>query len=191
MRNSNFSPGIAAALFLVLLLLSSVGLHAQFTSSLEGTVTDPTGAVLPGATVTVRNLATGEVRSLETSASGYYRVTSLPSSEFNVIVAAPGFQTTIQASIRIQVAETKTLNVELVLGSETVQITVTGEAPALEKSEARISGLFEARKVADLPLVGRNYISLVAQGGMHFTPGYPISCGWLIRRPRTCCTISE
>jgi hypothetical protein len=165
MRSVNFNPGITP-LFLVLMLLSSLGLQAQFTSSLEGTVTDPSGGLLPGATVTVTNLSTGEVRSLQTSARGYYRVTLLPSAEFDVLVAAPGFQATIQNNIRIQVAETRTLNVQLVLGSETVQITVTGQAPPLEKSEARISGLFEERKVADLPLIGRNYVSLVV-----LTPG--------------------
>ena len=149
-----------------LLVLCSLGLHAQFTSSIDGTVSDPTGAVIPGASITLTNRGTGEVRIVETSTSGYYRITSLPSAEFDLVIGAPGFQTTLQESVRIQVAETKTVNVVLILGSETARITVTAEAPPLEKSEARISGLFEQQQVEELPLVGRNFISLVT-----LTPG--------------------
>ena len=95
------------------LTLGSSALWAQFTSTLEGTVTDPSGAVVPKATVKVKNVGTGAERTVETSDSGYYRISSLPASAFTVAVTAAGFKTTVQQDINTEVRQIKTLNVTL------------------------------------------------------------------------------
>jgi hypothetical protein len=139
---------------------------AQFTSAIEGTVTDPTGAVLAGTTVSLKNEETGVMQTVRTQDSGYYRFPTLPSAVFSVTATANGFKTTIQEHIRVEVAEVKTVNVKLALGGSESLVTVTGELPQVETSEARVSGEIDETKVHDLPLSGRNFYTLVV-----LTPG--------------------
>ena len=156
-------------LFSVLLLVVVVGSSsawAQFTSGIEGTVTDPTGAVVSGATVTIKNEETGAAQTFQTQESGSFRFTTLPSSAFSISVAAPGFKTTVQEHVRLQVAEVKTLNVRMVIGGTDSTVTVTDEAPAVETAQARVSGQVSEKEVHDLPLSGRNFYTLVV-----LTPG--------------------
>src|SRR5690348_11221651 len=115
---------LVACVFLVLMVLDSATAWAQFTSGIEGTVTDPTGAVVTGATVTIKNEETGAVQTFQTQESGSFRFTTLPSSAFSISVAAPGFKTTVQEHVRLQVAEVKTLNVRMVVGGTDSTVTV-------------------------------------------------------------------
>jgi Carboxypeptidase regulatory-like domain len=154
-----------SVLFLVVVAGSSSA-WAQFTSGIEGTVTDPTGAVVSGATVTIKNEETGAVQTFQTQESGSFRFTTLPSSAFSINVAAPGFKTTVQEHVRLQVAEVKTLNVRMVVGGTDSTVTVTDEAPAVETAQARVSGQVSEKEVHDLPLSGRNFYTLVV-----LTPG--------------------
>ena len=92
-------------LFIVLLLVvvvSASSAWAQFTSGIEGTVTDPTGAVVSGATVTIKNDETGASQTVQTQESGFFRFTTLPSSSFTVSAAAQGFKTTVQEHVQLQ-----------------------------------------------------------------------------------------
>jgi len=151
---------------LLLVVVGSSSAWAQFTSGIEGTVTDPTGAVVSGATVTIKNEETGAVQTFQTQESGSFRFTTLPSSAFSISVAAPGFKTTVQEHVRLQVAEVKTLNVRMVIGGTDSTVTVTDEAPAVETAQARVSGQVSEKEVHDLPLSGRNFYTLVV-----LTPG--------------------
>ncbi len=151
---------------LLLVVVVSSSAWAQFTSGIEGTVTDPTGAVVTGATVTIKNEETGAVQTFQTQESGSFRFTTLPSSAFSISVAAPGFKTTVQEHVRLQVAEVKTLNVRMVVGGTDSTVTVTDEAPAVETAQARVSGQVSEKEVHDLPLSGRNFYTLVV-----LTPG--------------------
>lgn len=146
--------------------LGSLSLWAQFTSAIAGSVVDPSGAVVPNAAVTIKNVETGAARSVDTSAAGYYRFSSLPAAMFSITVKAPGFNTLVQENLRLQVDETKTVNFTLQLGATTTQVTVTSEPPPVELSEARVSGLVSEDNVHELPLVGRNFYTLVV-----LTPG--------------------
>ena len=139
---------------------------AQFASALEGTVTDPSGAIVPGATVTIANEATGATQSVTTSSAGYYRFPALPGSLYTLRVALDRFKTVVQTGIRLQAAETKTVNITLELGETAEEVTVTGAAPLVETAQGRVSGLIEQRQVESLPLMGRNFFSLVV-----LTPG--------------------
>src|SRR5688500_1945598 len=147
-------------------VLSPIGLLAQYTSSVEGTVSDSAGAVVPNAVVTLRNVETGITNTATTSNTGYFRFPSLPSSVFRLSTTAVGFKTSETADFRIQVNEIKTMNVALEVGAQATIVNVTGEAPLVEASEGRVSAVIEGQKLADLPLVGRNFYSLVV-----LTPG--------------------
>jgi hypothetical protein len=152
--------------WLLFLVLCAPQVRAQFTSVLEGTITDPSDAVIPGAQVVVENVDTGTSRNVETSASGYYRVASLPPGAFNVRVSAEGFQTSVQEGITLQGTQVKTINIKLEVGQAATTVSVVGDTPLVETGEATVSGHIEEREVADLPLVGRNFITLVV-----LTPG--------------------
>ena len=139
---------------------------AQFTSGIEGTVVDPTGAYVPSATIEVRNVATGEVRSAGTSSSGYYRIAALAAGRFSISVSHPGFKRMIQEDVLLETDQIRTVNLTLEVGTTETTVSVTAEAPPIETSEGRISGLIEQSKVEELPLTGRNFFSLVV-----LTPG--------------------
>jgi hypothetical protein len=139
--------------------------RAQFTSAIEGTVTDPTGAVVNRAVVTIKSSSTGIERTVETSESGYFRISSLPASTFTITIKAGGFKTA-QQEVTLEVAQIRTLNFALEVGAQTAEVVVTSEAPQIESSQASVSNLIDKKRVADMPLVGRNFYSLVV-----LTPG--------------------
>ena len=88
---------------LLLVVVGSSSAWAQFTSGIEGTVTDPTGAVVSGATVTIKNEETGATQTFQTQESGSFRFTTLPSSAFSISVAASGFKTTQRTALRLEI----------------------------------------------------------------------------------------
>src|SRR2546425_10918847 len=95
---------VKASGLLLMLAFGGLSLWAQFTSAIEGTVTDPSGAVVPNATVNLKNAATEVTRTVQTSSTGNYRVPSLPAATFDVTVSASGFKTTIEKGGRLEVA---------------------------------------------------------------------------------------
>ncbi|MGH9539794.1 MAG: carboxypeptidase regulatory-like domain-containing protein [Terriglobales bacterium] len=157
---------LSGFVLLVLVVLSASSAWAQFTSGIEGTVTDPTGAVVAGATITIKNEETGASQTVQTQDSGFFRFTTLPSSAFTVSASSQGFKTTVQEHVQLQVAETKTVNIHMVVGGTDSTVTVTEEVPQVETSEARVSGQVSEKEVHDLPLSGRNFYTLVV-----LTPG--------------------
>lgn len=147
-------------------LFTGAPLSAQFTSSIDGRVTDPSDAGVPKAVVTLENQATGVKRVVETSDDGYYRAASLPPGSYTVRVTAPGFETGVFENVLLQNDQTKTFNLPLKIGASATQVTVTGEVPLVETGEAKVSGHIDEKEVANLPLVGRNFMTLVV-----LTPG--------------------
>jgi hypothetical protein len=156
----------ASAFLFVLGLSFPASLKAQFTSVIEGRVTDPSDAAVPNSDVTVESPATGLKRVVRTSELGYYRVPSLPPGKFTLRIAASGFETAVYEDVLLENDQTKTLNVQLKVGQSTNEVTVSGEVPLVETGEARISGHIEEKQVSQLPLVGRNFMTLVV-----LTPG--------------------
>jgi len=154
-------------LLLALAALAPSSSWAQFTSSLEGTVIDPSGAVVPGATVTLTNEATGVTQARQTTDAGYYRFPAIPGGLFTVKVELTGFKTFLYEHVRVETAQVRTVNATLAIGEVGAeQVTVTAEAPLIETAQGRVSGLIEEDQVKDLPLVGRNFFNLVV-----LTPG--------------------
>jgi hypothetical protein len=154
------------ATIFVLTLMAPGTLQAQFTSSVEGRVVDPSDAGVPNAEVTVERPDMGIKRVVRASDTGYYRVGSLPPGTYSVHVTASGFDTAVVDSLQLQNDQTKTLNVQLNIGTPTTQVTVSSEVPLVETGEAKVSGHIAEREVAQLPLVGRNFMTLVV-----LTPG--------------------
>jgi hypothetical protein len=168
MRPSQLLSRLPKELFLSALSLFFAGgpLTAQFTSAIEGRVTDPSEAGVPKAVVTMESQATGVKRVVETSDVGYYRIASLPPGTFTIRVTAPGFETGVFENILLENDQTKTFNLPLKLGAAATQVTVTSEVPLVETGEAKVSGHIDEKEVASLPLVGRNFMTLVV-----LTPG--------------------
>ncbi|HMC62949.1 MAG TPA: carboxypeptidase regulatory-like domain-containing protein, partial [Candidatus Solibacter sp.] len=121
---------------------------------------------MPNAEVTVEQAATGIKRLVRTSDVGYFRVASLPPGQFTIRVTAKGFETTVSENFLLQSDQTKTFNVQMKIGTPTTEVSVTGEVPLVETGEAKVSGHIDERQVAQLPLVGRNFMTLVV-----LTPG--------------------
>ena len=152
---------------LMALALSGSQAWAQFTSSIDGTVTDPSGALVPAATVTATNEDTGVAQTVLTSSAGYFRFPALSAAPYSLKVSLSGFKTKVLEHIRLQAAQTRTVNVALELGAAGAEeVTVTAEAPLVETAEGRVSGLIEENQVKDIPLIGRNFFNLVV-----LTPG--------------------
>jgi hypothetical protein len=140
---------------------------AQFASAIEGTVTDQSGGVVPAATVTITNEATGVTQTAPTTSAGYFRFPALPGGLYTVKVALQGFKGWTREHIRLESTQTRAVNATLEVGSAgSEEVTVTAEAPLVETSQGRVSGLIEGTQIQDLPLIGRNFFNLVV-----LTPG--------------------
>jgi hypothetical protein len=155
-----------------LCLAWAVVAFAQSTTSLTGTVTDPTGAVIPNATITVENVDTGLKRSTTTDATGSYSFPQMPPGLYRVTAAAAGFRTTTIPDVRLLVNNPATLNIRMEVGQITETVAVTAEAVQVNTTDASIGNAIGTKPVVELPLNARNIISLLAaQPGVVFHPG--------------------
>src|SRR5262245_61046421 len=165
MRKNLFQAITRSGILIITLIFICSAAKAQFSSAIEGTVTDPNGAVVAKATITIKNLANGTERSDVTTDAGYFRISSLPAAAFTVTISASGFKTSVH-NVSLEVAQIKSLNVNLQVGATSEEVLVTTEAPQIESSQASVSNLIDKKRVANLPLVGRNFYTLVV-----LTPG--------------------
>ena len=152
--------GFVALFFL--LVFTSLSAWAQFEGTLEGTVTDPSGAVVPGATVMAKDVETGIIRTVQTGSAGNYYIPSLPVHMFEITASAKGFKSTVQENIRLEAKQIREVNFVLQLGTAATEVTVTAAPPAVETSQARVSSEINSTSVANLPMVARNLFGLVA-----------------------------
>ena len=141
-------------------LLVAMPVVAQSTATLQGTVTDAQGAVVPGATVSARQTATGVERSTVTDTRGYYQIPSLSPGVFRVQVTAPGFQTQVASEVTLEVARAMVQNFQLKLGGVTEEATVTAEAPVIETATISVGQAIGQRTVQEIPLNGRHFVDL-------------------------------
>src|SRR5437870_1562734 len=142
-------------------LLFSLSLFSQVsTGTISGVVQDSSGAVIAGATVTVRNVDTGAARTLASDEGGRYVVPVLPVGNYEVRGQQTGFQTEIRNGIVLTVGREEVINLTLRVGQTAEQVTVTAEAPLVETTTAAMSSLVDDRSIRDLPLNGRSYDQL-------------------------------
>src|SRR5947207_7614044 len=146
----------------VALLVTNASLAvAQITSAtISGTIKDETGGVLPGVDVAIRNLDTGLTRSAVTDANGDFTVPGLPPGNYETRASLQGFRTGVQTGITLQVAQQAGLNFVLSVGATAESITVSGESALVETRSAALSAIVLGKTIEELPLNGRNYITL-------------------------------
>jgi hypothetical protein len=152
-----------ARMILVFVLLAAVGLMAQtFRGTILGTVSDPSGAVVAGATVTVKNIATGLERSTQTSADGSYSIPELPIGTYSVTVTQSGFQTFIAKGVTVDVASERRVDAAMKPGEVATKVEVTGDLlPQVETTSAELGGTLTAETIESLPVNGRDYQKLI------------------------------
>lgn len=150
----------------VFLVLTYSVAFGQANGTFSGTVTDKTGSVIAGATVTATSESTGLVREVNTNESGRYLIPLLPVSSYTIQVASPGFQTTTQKDIELQVNESREINFTLAPGAVTENVDVTANVVAVETTNPTLGQVINSQQVAELPLNGRDFVQLAT-----LTPG--------------------
>ena len=148
-----------AALLLPILLGSNV-LRAQGLGTIVGTVTDPSGAVVPNAKVALVEEGTSASRAVTSDAQGYYVFPSLRPSTYSLTVDAAGFATLSRPGIKLQADQSITVNAIMTLAQAGQAVTVEGEAMAVNTTTSTLSEVVDTRRIVDLPLDGRNAASL-------------------------------
>jgi hypothetical protein len=155
--------GKATLVFAVLLgtIASGFSVAQTTTGTLRGNVTDETGGSLPGGTVTATNDETGFSRSATTAASGFYNL-SLQPGPYTVVITLPSFATVTQ-KVRIQVGDTQTFDVKMVLEArQQAAVTVTAEAPVIETKSNEIATNVTEEQIRHLPQDNRNFLAFAA-----------------------------
>jgi hypothetical protein len=158
------------------LLLTAATAWAQLsTAELSGRVTDTSGAVLPGVTVTMTQTDTQATRTAVTDADGTYVIANLPTGPYRLEVSLQGFRSYVQNGIVLQVGATPTINVSLELGNVAETITVEGAAPLIDVKSSGIKDVVENERIVELPLQGRQVTDLIVLAGGAVNTGSPNS----------------
>jgi hypothetical protein len=157
----------------LILLLTAGAAWAQGTAQINGTVTDESGAVLPGVTVTVTQTDTGLVRTTVTDGTGGYVLPNLPTGPYRLEVALQGFRSYVQTGIVLQVGGTPTVDAVLGLGSLEESVTVEAAAPLVDVRSAGISAVVDNEAILELPLQGRQVTDLIVLAGAAVQTGAP------------------
>ncbi len=162
-------------LLALLALAWGILLPAQTTTgSIVGVVTDPSGAAVPDATVTVTNEGTGiAVLRLTTDTSGNYVATALPPGRYSVTVEARGFKKSVSPGINLSVQDRLGVNVTLEVGQVSETVEVVGAAPALQTDSSYLGQVVESQRIVDLPLNGRYFtrLAVLTSGTLPTAPG--------------------
>ena len=166
-------------LVLAILSLAVSTVAQEITGTILGTVKDPTGAVVPGASVTVLNTDKNVViRTVTSNEAGEYTAPLLPIGHYNLTVTAPGFKKIVQKDITLNVNDRLTLNLTMQVGASDTQVTVEADALQVEQQSATASGLINGTQVRELSLNNRNYEQLVAlQPGVSYGGGDQLYVG--------------
>jgi hypothetical protein len=147
-------------LMLVAALLATSSALAQSTATVQGTVTDSKGAVLPNATIVVRNRNTATERTTQTDSEGNYQVAALPVGLYSIEVRVEGFKTQVADSVTLQVAKTAVQNFQMDVGAISEQVLVSGDTPVVETSTTSVGTVINQRTVQEIPLNGRHFVDL-------------------------------
>lgn len=165
--NRSNDHGCTLVWLFVLLLCGSWACKAQTTAAqLSGLITDPSGALIPGASITATNVATGTSRKGLSNDSGNYTLSLLPPGTYRVLVEKEGFSPLTENHLVLSINQHATLNVPLTAGSVSESITVQGSTELLRASSAELGTVINEKTVHELPLNGRNFTQLLT-----LTPG--------------------
>jgi len=169
---------VASVVAAVVILGSSSLLYAQVAgATLSGSITDPSESALPGARVSIMNVATGVEQTVASDSSGFYVVPNLVPGQYRLTVSAKGFVTSA-AELTLTVGANQTMDVRMKIGAPTEKIVVSTEAPAVQISSSDLSAVVNATTVRELPLNGRSWSDLATlQAGVdniQTQPGFEV-----------------
>ena len=148
---------------LSVLALARLAFAQVNTSAIAGVVTDESGSVIPNASISVMQVGTGLERKTQSGESGEYVFQQLPPARYELTAQATGFKTAVVRDLVLAIAQREVVNITLKVGQVTEEVTVSAQASQLKESEtASLGQLIERRVIQDLPLNGRNYLTLGA-----------------------------
>jgi hypothetical protein len=144
-----------------LLLLSFVPSDAQVSAAITGRIEDATGGPVGAATITVKSLETGAVRTVVSAGNGTFEVHALPLGPQEVRVEKPGFKGIVRKGINLTVGQNAVLNMRLEVGEVAQQVTISEDVPVINTTTSSVSGVVGSREIKDLPLNGRSFDNLL------------------------------
>lgn len=157
------STWMACCVFVILFVVAtSARLNAQTSGSISGHVADTTGAVIPDASITLTNLGTGASRKTVTTGSGDYTFPDVPPATYKIEATHEGFKTATSENVQVLVQQAMRQDFTMTVGAVTSTVTVEATGALLQAENATIGTVIENKSIVELPLNGRNYLSLVA-----------------------------
>src|SRR5882724_10324898 len=157
---------LALITFVVVANLAAFAQGGGATASLSGTVKDPNGAVVAGASVDVKNPSTGQEFTATTNDNGVFTIPAVSAGKYNVTIKAQGFKTAIVKDVEVLAATPASVDIALQVGAQNEEIQVTGAGEVLQTQSANVSNTIIGRQITDLPFASRNALDLVL-----FLPG--------------------
>jgi len=145
----------ALSLVVAILFFAGVARAQEFRGTISGAVTDPTGAVVPGASVVVKEVHTGTTAQTKSDADGQYVVPFLLPGDYTITVTMPGFQTTTHSAVTLESQAHPIVDLKMQVGDTTQSITVTDAAPLIDQANASVGQVISTASVENLPLNGR------------------------------------
>jgi hypothetical protein len=153
--------GLILGVMLTLGFLASMPVYSQVVGgTLLGTITDASGAAIPGTTVSIKNVATGVTTTVTTNAQGVYNAPNLLPGTYEATISAAGFESAVQSGIALAVGAQQVLNVTMKVGTITQRVEVSWVAPDVQLASPTISGVMDTTTVEELPLNGRSWTAL-------------------------------
>lgn len=161
------------AMFALCLLMVMPARGQEVTAAVNGTITDPSGAAVANAKVTVKDLDRGTASSTTTNDGGFYTFPRLPIGNYEVRVENPGFQASVQSPVQLQLNQIARIDFQLKVGNVSETVEVTSAAPVLQTQSTQLGTIIDARTNTALPLATRNYVqlTLLSPGAVHPNPG--------------------
>src|SRR5260370_6687991 len=156
----------------VLLSFGAVSTYAQSRASIQGVVTDPDGASISGATVTLKNLETNQTQTATTDANGIYNFNALPPGKYSLTVEKAGFKKKVLDNVGFIPEQANALNIQLEVGEVTQTITVSGDTtPLIDTETASINGVVSSNQIQHLPSFWRDVLKLAQLAPGSFADG--------------------
>ncbi len=159
--SSTFVLSLFLCLAVIFACTSPAWAQSATTGGLTGVVSDPSGGVISGATVTLTSSTTGQVRTAATDASGNYKFSLIPPGTYSLKFEASGFKTSTVSSITVSITETAVLNQKMEIGAQTSEVTVEATAETIQTQNATVGNLVGSQTVTTLPLSSRNYTNII------------------------------
>ena len=154
--------GIAALLFVLSILAARPAAAQVSGATLSGEVTDESGAAIAGCTISIKNIATGDIREVSTNSDGFYTAPNLLPGNYEVTASATGFSTLVQKNVTLTVGAEQPLNLTLHVGNLSQQVVVSAAPSAVQTTTSEVSATVDSTTVREMPLNGRDWASLAA-----------------------------